>query len=95
MPPVLRRRGRQGEQSEEVPDQVSTRRQNPVPEELDLAAGSIGGSVADNRVKQLAVQIGEICQEMGTLIRLLAEQREPRQDQAPLAPPQPKAPIKE
>ena len=50
MPPVLRRRGRQGEQSEEVPDQVSTGRQNPVPEELDPAAGSTGGSVAENKL---------------------------------------------
>ena len=95
MPPVLRRRGRQGEQSEEVPDQVFTGRQNPVPEELDPAAGSTGGSVANNRVEQLAAQIGEIRQEMGTLIRLLAEQREPRQDQAPPAPPQPQVPIEE
>ena len=95
MPPVLRRRGRQGEQSEEVPDQVSTGRQSPVPEKLDPAAGSTGGSVADNRVEQLAAQIGEIRKEMGTLIRLLAEQREPRQDQAPPAPPQPQAPIEE
>ena len=60
MPPVLRRRGRQGEQSEEVPDQISTERQNLVSEELDPAAGSTGGSVADNRVEQLAAQIGEI-----------------------------------
>ena len=45
MPPVLRRRDRQGEQSEEVPDQVFTGRQNLVPEELDPAAGSTGGSV--------------------------------------------------
>ena len=78
MPPVLRRRGRQGEQSEEVPDQVSTGRQNPVPKELDSVVGSTGGSVADNRVEQLAAQIGEIHQEMGTLIRLMAEQRELR-----------------
>ena len=98
MPPVLRRRGRQREQSEEVPDQISTGPQNPVPEELDPTAGSIGGSVADNRVERLEAQIGEIRQEMGTLIRLLAEQREPRQDRAPPAPPappQPQAPIEE
>ena len=88
MPPVLRRRGKQGEQSEAVPDQVSTGRQNPVPEVLDPAVGSTGGSVTDNRVEQLAAQIGEMRQEMDTLIRLLAEQREPRQDQAPPAPPQ-------
>ena len=62
MPPVLRRWGRQEEQSEEVPDQISTGCQNSVPEELDLAAGSTGGSVADNRVEQLAAEIGEICQ---------------------------------
>ena len=95
MPPVLRRWGRQGEQSEEVPDQVSTRCQNPVPEELDPVAGSTGGSVVDNRVEQLTAQIGEIHQEMGTLIRLLAEQRESSQDQAPPAPPQLQAPIEE
>ena len=83
----MRRRGRQREQSEEVPDQVSTGRPNSVPEELDPAAGSTSGSVADNRVEQLAAQIGEIRQEMSTLIRLFAEQREPRQDQAPPAPP--------
>ena len=64
MPPVLRRWGRQGEQSEEVPDQVSTGRPNPVPEELDPAARSTGGSVADNRVERLEAQIGEIRQEM-------------------------------
>ena len=66
-----------------------------MPEELDPAAGSTSGSVADNRVEQLAAQIGEIRQEMSTLIRLIAEQREPRQDQAPPAPPQPQAPIEE
>ena len=72
---ILRRRGRQEERSEEVPDQVSTGRQNPVPEELDSAAGSTGGSVADNSVEQLAVEIGEIRHEMRTLIKILAEQR--------------------
>ena len=87
MSAVLRRQGRQGEQSKEVPDQVSTGRQNPVPKELDPAAGSTSGSVADNRVEQLVAQIGKIRQKMGTLIRLLAKQREPRQDQAPPAPP--------
>ena len=60
MPPVLRKRGRQGGQSDEVLDQVSTRRQNHVPGELDPIAGSTGGSVADNRVEQLAAEIGEI-----------------------------------
>ena len=89
MPPVLRRRGRQEEQSEEVSDQISTGRQNPVPEELDPAAGSTGGSVADNRVEQLAAEIGEIRQEMRTLIGLLADQRQPRQDQPRPAPPIP------
>ena len=63
MPSVLRRRGRQGEQSDEVPDQIFMGRQNPVPEKLDPTAGSTGGSVADNRVEQLAVEIGEIRQE--------------------------------
>ena len=75
MPPVLRRRGRQEEQSVEVPDQISTGRQNPVLEELDPAAGSTSGSVADNRVEQLTTEIGEIRQKMRTLIGLLAEQR--------------------
>ena len=51
MPPVLRRRGRQEEQSEEVPDQIFTGRQNLVPEELDPAVGSTGGLVANNRVE--------------------------------------------
>ena len=51
MPLVLRRRDRQEERSEEVPDQVSTGCQNPVLEELDSAVGSIGGSIADNRVE--------------------------------------------
>ena len=74
---------------DEVPDQIFTVRQNPVPEELDLAVGSTGGSVADNRVEQLAAEIGEIRHEMRTLIEMLAEQRQPRQDQAPPAPPQP------
>ena len=92
MPPVLKRRGRQKEQLEEVPDQISTGRQNPVPEELDLAAGSTGGSIADNRIEQLAAKIDEIRQEMRTLIGLLAEQRQPRQDQAPSAPPAPPQP---
>ena len=76
----MRRRGRQREQSEEVPDQVSTGRPNPVPEELDPAAGSTGGSIANNRVEQLAAQIGEIRQEMGTLMRLLAETTKARSD---------------
>ena len=57
MPPVLRRRGRQVEQSGEVPDQISTRCQNPVLEDLDPAAGSIGESVANNRVDQLATEL--------------------------------------
>ena len=65
--------GRQEEQSKEVTDQISTGRQNPVHEELDLAAESTGGSVADNRIEQLAAGIGEICQEMRQLIGLLAE----------------------
>ena len=57
MPPVLKRLGKQQEQSEEVPDQIFTGRQNLVPEELDPTVGSTGGSVADNRVEQL-VEIG-------------------------------------
>ena len=91
----MRRRGRQEEQSEEVPNQISTGWQNPVPEELDPVVGSTGGSVADSRVEQLAAEIDEIRQEMQTLIGLLAEQRQPRQDQAPPTPPQPQAPIAE
>ena len=87
MPPVSRKQSRQEEQSDEVPDQISTGCQNPVPEELDPVVGSTGGSMAENRVEQLAVEIGEIRQEMRTLIGLLAEQRQPRQDQAPPAPP--------
>ena len=75
MPPVLRRRGRQEERSEEVPDQVSTGRQNSVSEELDPTAGFTSGSVTDNSVEQLAVEIGEIRHEMRTLIEMLAEQR--------------------
>ena len=51
MPPVLRRRGRQEERSEEVPDQVSTGRQNFVPKVLDPVIGAIGGSVIDTRVE--------------------------------------------
>ena len=51
MLPILKRRGRQEERSEEVPDQVSTGRQNSVSEELDPAVGSIGESVANNRVE--------------------------------------------
>ena len=74
MPPVLRRRGRQVE-SDEVPDQISMGCQNHVPEELDPAAGSTSGSVADNSVEQLAVEIGEIRHEMRTLIEMLAKQR--------------------
>ena len=76
--PNIEKRGRQEERSEEVPDQVSTGRQNPVLEELDLTTGSIGGSVTDNRVEQLAAEIGEIRHEMRTLIEMLAEQRQPR-----------------
>ena len=63
------------EQSGEVPDQISTGCQNHVPEELDSAAGSTSGSVADNSVEQLAVEIGMIRHEMRTLIEMLAEQR--------------------
>ena len=40
MPPVLRRRGRQVEQSGEVSDQISTGCENHVPKESDPAAGS-------------------------------------------------------
>ena len=39
------------EQSGEVPDQISIGCQNLVLEDLDLTAGSIGESVADNRVE--------------------------------------------
>ena len=94
----MRRQGRQEERSEEVPDQVSTGRQNPVLVVLDPTARSIGGSVADNRVEQLVVEIGDIHHEMRTLIEMLAEQRKPRQDQAPLAsptPPRPQVPLEE
>ena len=73
IPLVLRRRGRQEERLEEVPDQFSMRRQNFVLEELDPAVGSTGGSVADNNVEQLAVEIGEIRYEMRTLIEMLVE----------------------
>ena len=75
MPSVLRRWGRQVEQSSEVPDQICTGCQNHVPEELDPAAGSTSGSVADNSVEQLAVEIDQVRHEMRTLIEMLAEQR--------------------
>ena len=78
MPPVLRRWGRQVEQSGEVPDQISTGRQNFVSEELDPAAGSTGGLVVDNSVELLTVEIGEIRHEIRTLIEVLVEQRKPR-----------------
>ena len=39
------------EQSGEVPDQISTGCQNLVLKDLDLAAGSIGESVSDNKVE--------------------------------------------
>ena len=55
-------------------------RQNSVPKELDPAAGSTGGSAAEDRVEQLATKIGEIHHKMRTLIELLAEQRQSRQD---------------
>ena len=73
IPSILRRGGRQEKQSKEVPDQVSTGRQNLVPEELDPAVGSTGGLVAENRVEQLVVETSEIRQDMRTLIGLLAE----------------------
>ena len=95
MPLVLRRRGRQGEQSNEVLDQVFTGRQNLVLEELDPVAGSTDGSVAEDRVEQLAAKIGEIRHEMRMLIELLAEQTQPRQDQAPLTLPRSQAPLEE
>ena len=76
----MRRRGRQEERSEEVPDQVFMGHQNSIPKELDLAVGSTGGSVADNRVEQLTTEIGEVRNEMRNLIEMLAEQRLPRQD---------------
>ena len=75
MPLVLRRRGRQGEQSDEDLDQVFTGYQNLVPKELDPAAESTSGSIVENRVEQLATEIGEIRHEMRTLIELLAELR--------------------
>ena len=78
MPSVLRRRGRQGEQSDEVLDQISIGRQNPVLEELDPAAGSTSRSVANDRVEQLVAEICEIRHGMRTLIEMLAEQRLPR-----------------
>ena len=75
MPLVLRRRDRQEERSEEVPNQVSMGRQDSVPEELDPAAGSTGGLVVGYSVEQLAVEIGEIRHEMRTLIEMSTEQR--------------------
>ena len=51
MPLILRRWGRQEEQSDEVPEQVSTGCQNPIPEESDLVAGFTCGSAAKNRVE--------------------------------------------
>ena len=78
MPPVLRRWGRQEEQSDEVPDQISTGRQNSVLEELDPAVGSTSRSVANDRVEQLVAEICEIRHGMRTLIEMLAEQRQPR-----------------
>ena len=78
MPLVLRRRGRQEEQLDEVLQHVSTGRKNPIPEEIDPAARSTDGSAAENRVKQLTTEIGEIRHEMRTLNELLAEQRQPR-----------------
>ena len=87
MPLVLKRQGKQGEQSYEVPNQVSTGCQNLVPKELDLVVGSIGGLAVEDRVEQLTAEIDEIHHEMRTLIKLLVEWRQPRQDQAPPAPP--------
>ena len=78
MPLVLKRWGRQEEQSVEVPKQVFMGHQNPIPEEFDSVAGSTGGSAVENRVEQLAAEIDEIRHEMRTLIELLAEQRLPR-----------------
>ena len=69
----MRRRGRQGEQSDEVPEQVFTGRQNPVLVDFDLTVGSTGGSAIENRVKQLAAEITEIRHEMRILIELLVE----------------------
>ena len=86
---VLRRRVRQEEQSNEVPEQVSMGRQNLVLEEVDPAVGSTSELAANGRVEQLATEIGEIHHEMRTLIELLAEQRQIRQAQAPLAPTRP------
>ena len=60
MPPILRRRGRQEEQSDEVLEQVFTGCQNPVLEEVDPTSRSTGGSIADGKVEQLAAEIGEI-----------------------------------
>ena len=51
MPSILKRWGRQKERSEEIPDQVSTRRQNSVSEESDPTVGSTGGLVVDNSVE--------------------------------------------
>ena len=51
MPSILKRRGRQEERSEEIPNQVSTGRQNSVSKDLDSAAGSTGGLVVDNSVE--------------------------------------------
>ena len=95
MPSVLRRRGRQEEQSDEVPEQVSMGRQNSILEKLDPTARSTSGLAAKNRVEQLAAEIGEIRHKMRILIELLAQQRQPRQDQAPPTPPQSQAPLEE
>ena len=61
--PVLGRQGRQEERSEEVPDQVSMGRQNPVLEELDPAARSIGESVADNRLSSQQLKLARYAME--------------------------------
>ena len=73
MPLVSKRRGRQKEQINEVLEQVFTRHQNLAPKDLDPAARSTSGSAAENRVEQLATEIGEICHEMRTFIELLAK----------------------
>ena len=104
MPSITRKRtrGNQEERPYPVPDQVFMGRLGPVPRGQGRGRGRptrpIVVAVTEDRIDQLAADVGRMRQEVRNLMELLADQRQPRQDQAPpasqarlapIAPPQP------
>ena len=97
MPSITRKRtrGNQEERPYPVPDQVFMGRPGPVPRGQGRGRGrpprSVGAAAMEDRIDQLAADVEKMRQEVRNLMEMLADQRPPRQDQAPPAPPAPQA----